>query len=206
MKLYQQRLATQAFHDEVVSLSAQASLKLRSGDAAGAALLEHQILAKNPGDAVHWFDLALALDASSAYAEESDALKQAVRLRPDFAPALNQLGYVQARAGQAAQADPSLRAAIAAAPQYAEAENNLGSLLSETGRNTEAEACFRSAVAANPRAIDAWINLAATLAGRGRYDEARQAVESALSIQPSNQDAEQLRAMLSQMPEAQSAR
>lgn len=202
MKLYQQRLASQASHDELVSLSAQASQKLRTGDAAGAAALERQILSKYPDDAVHWYDLALALDAAQDLPLELDALQHAVHLRPDFAVALNQLGFLQARAGKKAEAEASLRAAVAAAPQYAEAQNNLGSLLSEAGRDAEAETCFRSATAANPRAVDAWINLAATLAARGQYGEARGAVKSALLVQPGNQDAERLSAMLAEAPVA----
>lgn len=200
MKLYKQRLAEQAAHDQLVSLSAQASEKLRAGDAKGAAAIEHEILATFPSEAVHWYDLALALDATQDYAGETDALEHAVKVRPDFALALNQLGYLEARSGQVAKAETSFRAAIAAAPQYAEAENNLGSLLSETGKETEAEACFRAALAANPRAVDAWINLAATLASAGQYDQARHAVQSALLVQPENEDAKKLSDMLAQSP------
>lgn len=171
MKLYERELAARASHDEVVSLSAQASAKLRGGDPKGAALLERQILSKFPNDAIHWYDLALALDATAEYGSEAEALEQAVHLRTDFSLAYNQLGLVQVRLGQIAPAEIAFRAAIASAPQYAEALNNLGSLLSNEGKDAEAETCFLAAVSANPRAIDARINLAATLAARGQTEQ-----------------------------------
>lgn len=195
-KLYQQQLAERAARDELISLSAQASQKLASGDAVGAVTAEQQIVSKFPNDAVHWYDLGLALDAVGDAKQEVQALQHAVQLRPGFAVALNQLGYLQARAGEAGQAEQSFRKALVSAPQYAEAENNLGSLLAEQGRDTEAEQYFRSALEANPRFTDAWINLAASLAAKGSLTEARHAAESAMLIQPGNHDAQQLLVML----------
>ena len=200
MKVYQQQLAARVEHDELVSLSAQASQKLQAGDAQGAADIERSILGKSPEQAVHWYDLALALDKLNDLAGEITALQHAVQLRPDLAIAWNQLGYLCARSGDPGQAEAAFRAAIAAAPQYAEAQNNLGSLLAEAGRDGDAEPYFRAALTANPRLFDAWINLAAILATGGRYDEARAAAKRAETLQPGNPEARRLLQMLADSP------
>lgn len=197
-KLYQAKLAQRAKHDEMVSLSSQASQKLASGDAAGAVAIERQILEISPDDPIHWYDLGLALDATKDYLGEASALQQAVRLRPEMAPAWNALGYLEAQAGLDAAAEADLRKAIAAAPGFAEAENNLGSLLVRQGKDADAEPHFRSAIDANPRSTEAWINLAVTFADRSRFSEARQAAEGALRVDPGNTEATQLLHMLPQ--------
>lgn len=196
LKLYQQKLGERARHDQLVSLSAQASRKLAAGDAAGAAEVERSILKAFPEEAVHWYDLSLALDRLGDVAGERKALEQAVHLRPVFAMAWNQLGYLALRAGDEARAEAAFRTAVSSAPQYAEAESNLGSLLAQGGKDAEAEAHFRSALDANPRYTEAWINLAASLASRERFAEARSAAESALKLEPGNAEAAQLLHML----------
>ena len=200
MKVYQQRLAARARHDELVSLSAQAAQKLEAGDASGAADVERSILGRFPDEAVHWYDLALALDRLGDARGEATALQHAVALQPGFAMALNQLGYLEARSGETKQAEAAFRAAIASAPQYAEGQNNLGSLLAEAGRDQEAQTYFRAALAANPRLVDGWINLAASLAAGGEYGEARKAAEGAMRLQPGNPDAKRLLDLLASAP------
>jgi Flp pilus assembly protein TadD len=118
-------------------------------------------------------------------------------LKPGFAAAENQLGYLAARAGETAAAEQHFRKALATMPRFADAANNLGTLLGQEGHDAEAEACFRSALSANPRSVRAWVNLAATLGSESRLAEARAAVESALRIDPQDSDALQLRQMLS---------
>ncbi|HEY0786687.1 MAG TPA: tetratricopeptide repeat protein [Acidobacteriaceae bacterium] len=196
MDLYEEKLRSRAVHDQVVSLAAQAAQRLAAGDAAAAAEAEKEILKLSPDDAVHCYDLALALDQLGDLAAERAALERAVAAQPDFAVAYNQLGYLAIRAGDDTAAERFFRRAIASAPQYAEAESNLGSLLAKQGKDVEAEGHFRTAVAANPRYTDAWINLAASLASRSEFAEARSAAERALKIEPANADAATLLAML----------
>lgn len=195
-KRYQQQLAARAQHDEIVSLSAQAAQKLQAGDGRGAAEIERTILGKAPDQAVHWYDLALALEQVGDTEGATTALEHAVQLRSEFAVAWNRLGYLRARAGDMKGAEAAFEAAIKTAPQYAEAENNMGSVLVGTGRDQDAQVYFRAALAANPRLFDAWVNLAASLAAIGRLHEARGAAQSALGLQPGNPEVQRLLAML----------
>jgi tetratricopeptide (TPR) repeat protein len=196
MDIYEEKLRRRSTRDQVISLSAQAAQHLAAGDPAAAAEIENDILRLSPDDAVHYFDLSLALDQLGDFTGERTALENAVASLPDFAVAYNQLGYLATRGGDDAAAEIYFRKAVTCAPQYAEAESNLGSLLAKEGKDAEAEQHFRSAVAANPRYTDAWINLAASLADRSKFDDARDAAANALRIEPNNAEAARLLAML----------
>jgi tetratricopeptide (TPR) repeat protein len=197
MESYEDKLRQRATHDQVISLSAQASQQLAAGDATAAAATENTILKLSPEDAIHYFDLSLALDQLGDFDAERAALEHAVSSLPDFAEGYNQLGYLAVRRGDDAAAEQFFRKAIASAPQYAEAESNLGSLLAKQGKDVEADQYFRTAVAANPRYTDAWINLAASLAERSKFGDARAAAANAVRIDPKNADAAELLKMIS---------
>jgi tetratricopeptide (TPR) repeat protein len=177
----------------------QAARVLKEGHADQAVALYREAIEAQPQNASFELDLAMALDRlddKKNLPEEQAALERAIQLKPGFAAAENQLGYLAARAGDTAAAEQHFRNALAAMPRFAEAANNLGTLLGQEGRDAEAEACFRSALSANPRSVRAWVNLAATLASESRFPEARTAVESALRVDPQDSDALQLRQML----------
>jgi tetratricopeptide (TPR) repeat protein len=197
MASYEEKLSSRAIHDQVISLSTQAAQRLAAGDAAGAAAIEKTILNLSPQDAVHYFDLSLALDQLGDVAAERAALEHAVALLANFATAYNQLGYLAIHRGDDLAAESFFRKAVACSPQYAEAESNLGSVLAKEGKDAEAEQHFRTAVAANPRYTDAWINLAASLAERSKFSDARTAATNALRIEPGNTDAARLLQMIS---------
>jgi tetratricopeptide (TPR) repeat protein len=178
----------------------QAAQALKDGHADQAASLYREAIEAQPKNASFEFDLALALDRigdEKSLPDEQAALEKAIQLKPGFAAAENQLGYLAARAGETAAAEQHFRKALATMPRFADAANNLGTLLGQEGHDAEAEACFRSALSANPRSVRAWVNLAATLGSESRLPEARAAVESALRIDPQDGDALQLRQMLS---------
>ena len=199
-QIYQSLERERALKDRKVSLAAQAAQRLNAGDAPAAIALDRELLTLDQGSAITQYNLALALKAAGNTDEEMAALKSAVRLRGDFALALNRLGYLQAQAGDTSAAEATLRAATASAPGFAEAENNLGSLLATEGRSTEAEDAFRRALNANPRAVEAWTNLAATLAERARYGEAREAAQHALEVDPKDATAQALLRELATSP------
>lgn len=196
LEIYQRQMQAKSTREQGANLSTQAAQKLAGGDVIAAVALYREAQTVIPNDAIQFYNLSLALDRLGDTKAEEAALERAVQLRPDLAPAQNQLGYLAAQAGDAPTAERYFRKAIAAAPEYAEAENNLGTLLAGQSQDTEAEQYFRAAVTSNPRLTDAWINLAATLAGASRYSEAKQAASSALRVDPDNQDARKMLQML----------
>jgi tetratricopeptide (TPR) repeat protein len=205
LKLFQERQQATIKLALAQTKGSQAAQALSSGNPAQAVTLYREAVDARPQDAALQFDLALALNSikdptPEDQLQERAALEKAIQLKPDFAAAENQLGYVAARAGDTAFAEQHFLKALALVPRFAEASNNLGTLLGQEGRDTEAEVRFRSAVSANPRYIRAWVNLAATLASESHFPEARTAIESALKIDPRDPDALRLRQMLAGTP------
>ncbi len=177
----------------------QAAQALKDGHADQAAALYREAIEAQAQNASFEFDLAQALGQigdPGNLPEERAALEKAVQLKPGFAAAENQLGFLAAQAGDNTAAEKHFRNALASMPRFAEAANNLGTLLGQEGHDAAAEACFRSALSANPRSVQAWVNLAATLASESRFPEARAAVESALQVSPQDADALRLQQML----------
>ena len=72
--------------------------------------------------------------------EVAAAFRAAIRIRPDFAEAYNNLGLVLIQSGDDEAGIAALREAVRLAPAYAEARTNLGAALTPT----DAEAASRS--------------------------------------------------------------
>jgi Flp pilus assembly protein TadD len=83
-------------------------------------------------------------------------LKQAVKLAPDRATFLSNLGYAETLAGQLEQATRTLRKAVEKDARLGSAWINLGIVLSKQGQYDEADRCFGKALEldpADPRAL-----------------------------------------------------
>ena len=184
----------------------QANEYLQSGDPQRAVTVYREAIAQDPKNARTYYDLALALDRLHEFDHEREALEKCKSLDPAFAPAKNQLGFLNLRAGRTAEAEAEFKAAISINPQYAEAQNNLGVLYGQQGRAKEAEALFRLATENDPQYAQAFANLGLILAGESRLTEAEPALASALRLEPNNTKALTGRAMvltrLHRLPEA----
>ncbi len=126
------------------------------------------------------------LDAGDAAGAEPH-LREAVRLRPRSAVALNALGVALmqlSRPGDAEAALDAFRRAAAAAPGDAAARNNLGNALEARGSVEEALAQYREAIRLAPGDATGHRNIGLTLAGLRRHEEARIALEEAVRIEP----------------------
>lgn len=124
----------------------------------------------------HWGEDRL-IEAEAAFAE-------AVRLEPEMAEALVNLGLLHDRQGRPDAALAAFDRALAARPGLALAHFNRGNLLAKLGRPDEAMAAYERALAEDPRLVDAWINVGNLLARRHRLDEAVEACRTALRHRP----------------------
>ncbi len=97
---------------------------------------------------------------------------EAVRLRPDFAEAHNNLGNALLKKGAFAEAISAYRRTIALRPNYANAHNNLGVALQKQRKPDEAIAAYRMAVQYQPDHSEAHSNLGVALRETGRMEEA----------------------------------
>lgn len=117
-------------------------------------------------------------------AKAGDAYQAALKLRPLWPEAENNLGSVFKLQGNNKAAEHHYRRALAAKPLCSSVSNNLGVLLAEGGRLDEAIERFREALSAPSAVPEARRNLATALLQLGRFAEARAEFDQALVENP----------------------
>jgi tetratricopeptide (TPR) repeat protein len=147
-------------------------------------------LAKNPGCWMAHNNLGMALTESGRTAEAITHLREAVRLKPDYADAHNNLGNALAKVpGASAESIAEFEAALRIEPGMAEANGNLGRALVNTpGSVSEGIFHLRAAIqgnADNPNFADLHVSLGNALETvPGGLPEAISEFETALRSNP----------------------
>lgn len=131
------------------------------------------------------YKLGLALEHKGQLYAAEEAFEEAVRLEPEYVPALLALARVYQRTGRPDTALDLYDRLLDIAPDDPRVWNNRGLCLQELGDLTEAESCLRKAVELDPMRALYRNNLAVVLAKLGYEEEAweqfRQAVGPALA-------------------------
>ena len=137
-------------------------------------------------DALHLLGLIAARTGRDDLA--FDYFRAALRLKPDFADAHNDLGIELATQRKLAEAVDSFRRKApltrARKPDFAQAHGNLGNALRELGNLDAAVASFREAIRLRPDLAEAANNLGNILQQQGRLQEAEVHLRRALLQKP----------------------
>ena len=139
---------------------------------------------RNPGCWMAYDNLGILLSRMGHNQESIDLLKQAVRLKPEFAEIHYNLGTALAAVGKSDEAVVEYTRALELRPVFPEVHVNLGNVLAAVGRTGEAIEAYRKAIASRRDYADAHFNLGNTLMGVGRIDEAIQEYTETLRITP----------------------
>jgi tetratricopeptide (TPR) repeat protein len=139
---------------------------LQSGDAPAAIALIGRAVARAPGSAPFHANLGEAYRACGLLDQAAECCRTALRLRPDYPEAANNLGLVLLARGDAAAAVEQFLTAIRLAPDRALSHNNLGNALRVAGDADAAVEAFRKAVALDPASAEAQSNLGQLLLER----------------------------------------
>lgn len=131
-----------------------------------------------------WAALGIALLQQGRAADAREALRCALRLRPDDAETLTNLGAAVQQSGCTQEAESHYRAALRLKPDHPEACNNLANVLAQAGRLHEAEVLYRAALRVRPAFAQAHDNLGAALQDLGRFVEAEASYRAALQADP----------------------
>lgn len=124
-------------------------------------------------------------DRSSAAQEQALAeYRHAFELKPDFADAYINAGYVLAKRGQFDDALDMLKRAVDNKPGYGPVHNNYGQLLAQVGRKDEALAEYARAVQLAPWLAKAHYNYANALTQAQQLDAAIPEYREAIRLQP----------------------
>jgi tetratricopeptide (TPR) repeat protein len=135
-------------------------------------------------DADLYCTLAALLKQEGRIAESIDRYKDALRLDPDCATALYELGERLRSEQQFAAALKKLQRATELAPEHAAAHIACGHVLVMLHRSSEALPMLRKAVAISPNSAEAHAGLGHALRDTGHIDEACEAYRRALDIDP----------------------
>ena len=116
-------------------------------------------------------------------------LKKAVKIKPDYAEAFNNLGIVLKDLGQLDTVVKSYEKIINIKPDFAEAHNNLGVTFKELGQLDAAVKSCEQAIAIKPDYADAHFNLGNVLKDLGRLEQAEVSYRQAIVLKPDYSDA-----------------
>jgi Flp pilus assembly protein TadD len=155
------------------------------GDLPGAIETLTRAVALLKRDPEAWAELGFAYALARRFDEARDALRKAVRAKPDFLEALAALAEIELGAGDAEQAVAAARRVTSLAPQFAAGFGLLGTAYARLGDLPQAEAAFRQWLAVAPRDPVALTNLANAVRQQGRFDEAESLYRGALAALPS---------------------
>jgi Flp pilus assembly protein TadD len=131
---------------------------------------------------------AIVLSLQGRFAEAEVLARESLRLRPDNADVLNELGVAVWRQGRHAEAEEIYRKACHLKPDDFRILNNLGLALYNQRRIDEAGDCYRRALQLQPDAFDAVMNLGIVLSDQGEFDEATVTFEAARRLRPNSAD------------------
>ncbi len=155
MRLYQQLKQARSDKVQAAGKAEEGDQAMAAGDAAQAATLYREALQADPDEALLAYKLSRALDKLKDIAGERTALERAIQLNPNLAEAENQMGYLAARGGDAAQAEGCFRAAVRASPSYVVAWINLAATLADEAKWQDARQALGHALEVDPDNADA---------------------------------------------------
>ena len=115
-------------------------------------------------------------------------LREALRLKPNYAGAHHDLGLRLTKLGRLDEAIDSYSKAIGFNANFAEAHYDLGSALTARGRLDEAIVHYREAVRLDPYAVAFHNSLGGALTAQRKFDEAADRYAQALRVDPKNAD------------------
>jgi tetratricopeptide (TPR) repeat protein len=158
-------------------------------------LYSHAI-AVTDGNYVAYYNLARAEILDGRMEEGIDHLRQMLKIRPDHAEALSNLGVALSSQGRYVEATPYFEDAVKLKPDDARMHNNLGQALGLDGRYDEAKEHFQEALRLLPDFGKAYYNLGFIYFTEGNDDEALRLIDKALSLNPNLTDAVKLRNLI----------
>jgi len=144
------------------------------------------LLARNPDHADAWHLYGVIAFQQGRYKLAVDRISRSLQIRPDFAPALSNLGNVMMAIDQFGEAEKLFRMALRINPDYPDGVGNLGVLLHLLERNEEAAPLLERACRLKPDHAMFQNNLGNVLTQIDRHEEALAAYRRAVELQPDN--------------------
>ncbi len=181
-RLYQAILAAQPGHPEALHLLGVVAHQ--HGDHARAVELISRAISGNPANAMYHANLAEAYRALGRLDQAVASCRAALRLRPDYPEAANNLGLALLAQGKTDDAIAQFGEALRLKPDYAMACNNLCNVQRLRGDMKEAQTHFLRAVEMAPYLAEAHSNLGQLLLERHQPHESLTHLSAAVRLRP----------------------
>ena len=134
----------------------------------------NELLGRYPRDKhLYWFAALFVGTSYHQWDRAAELAAQAVHVDPDFAGALNNLGYDYAFQGKFDQAFPVMQHYIEVLPQEPNPQDSYAEILRMAGRFDEAVEHYHAALKLEPNFGESLLGLADTFALMGQEDKAR---------------------------------
>jgi choline-sulfatase len=173
-----------AYPDAPVFQATYARALKDTGRAQQAIEIYRRLVARWPGNADMYHDLAVAASAAGMPAEAARAEQAALALQPSNPAASNGLGLVLIEQGNRPGAIEAFERAVRDDPGNATFWTNLGNARRDAGDPARAEEAYRRALEADPRSADAANGMGVLLVQGQRAPEAIRWFEQALAGTP----------------------
>lgn len=158
---------------------------LAAGDADGALVELQRVAQDSPKDPTAWHLIGRIHASQKRYGDAAAALSQALRIQPDFLPALLDRADVYAQSGEERKAAADYEQVLERRPDDAVSRVKLGMVYQRLGQTDRAEAAYRAALKTNPDLPPAVNNLAMIELRKGRnLDEALALSRKAVALAP----------------------
>ena len=126
----------------------------------------------------------LACQGNNRLDEAIGHFRQALRIRPGYYEALNNLGNAFYLKGNLDDAAAYYRQALNIGPSYPDAYCSLGNVMLRQDKFDDAIHCYQQALQRKPDSAEAWNNMGLALERQNKLDEAGRCFEQALQINP----------------------
>ena len=178
--------AMHSFAETADAFVARGKRKTELGDYRGAESAFRQVLARRPGLAFDYGNLANVLARQGLYAEALDYFERGLKINPNDVEMLSNQSLALMANGQLDHAGKKLLKAIELDPNYGHAHFNLGVLRYRQRNYGEAVEHFRDALSTNPALTQAYLNLGTTHAAMGKFQAAIDVWKQLERIEPNN--------------------
>lgn len=178
--------AMHSFAETADAFVARGKRKTELGDYRGAESAFRQVLARRPGLAFDYGNLANVLARQGLYAEALDYFERGLKINPNDVEMLSNQSLALMANGQLDHAGKKLLKAIELDPNYGHAHFNLGVLRYRQRNYGEAVEHFRDALSTNPALTQAYLNLGTTYAAMGKFQAAIDVWKQLERIEPNN--------------------
>lgn len=151
--------------------------------------LYQAICARDPRDAESWFMLGTVHGRLGDIAGAEQALRKALAVAPDFAPARLNLGQALELQGKLPEAEICYHRALALDPELADAHASLARLCAQRSALRDALAHYEAALRLEPRRAGVQLELGRLLQRLGRLADALPHLEQAVRLTPADAEA-----------------